>query len=306
MGARGRRGGVGAPASGVRIRHVRADDAPGLPPGRRLRGDHVPLRVLRGGTPARAPVPALPERPSPVAPMAGRGWVAAASGPGRLAVRPNMSHARSTASTITNPFGLPAGRACSGGSLVLLFGSAGDLPASIVALSCACGARAASTASRCGGSSTRRRSSSSVRARPLRGTRLRPTAWSVRCCWAWPSSGIPAASAIAIFKYRLYDIDVVINKTVVFGALAAFITAVYVAIVVGMGVGDRHQGGAEPRPVDPGDRGGRVSCSNRSANASSASRTASSTANGPPPTRCCRASRRTWRRATLAMISFPG
>jgi signal transduction histidine kinase len=47
--------------------------------------------------------------------------------------------------------------------------------------------------------------------------------------------GIPIASAVAILKYRLYDIDVVINKTVVFGALAAFITGVYVAVVVGLG-----------------------------------------------------------------------
>lgn len=46
---------------------------------------------------------------------------------------------------------------------------------------------------------------------------------------------IPIAAGIAILKYRLYDIDLVINKTVVFGALAAFITAVYVAIVVGIG-----------------------------------------------------------------------
>ncbi len=46
---------------------------------------------------------------------------------------------------------------------------------------------------------------------------------------------IPIGAGIAIFKYRLYDIDVVINKTVVFGGLAAFITAVYVAIVVGIG-----------------------------------------------------------------------
>ena len=46
---------------------------------------------------------------------------------------------------------------------------------------------------------------------------------------------IPAASLVAILKYRLYDIDVVIKKTVVYAALAAFITGVYVAIVVGIG-----------------------------------------------------------------------
>jgi signal transduction histidine kinase len=46
---------------------------------------------------------------------------------------------------------------------------------------------------------------------------------------------IPVAIGIAILKYRLYDIDVVINKTLLFGAMAAFITLVYVAIVVGIG-----------------------------------------------------------------------
>jgi signal transduction histidine kinase len=46
---------------------------------------------------------------------------------------------------------------------------------------------------------------------------------------------IPVAAGIAIFKYRLYDIDVVISKTIVYGSLAAFITAVYVLIVAGIG-----------------------------------------------------------------------
>src|SRR6266550_3161067 len=44
---------------------------------------------------------------------------------------------------------------------------------------------------------------------------------------------IPVAAAIAILKYRLYDIDVVIRKTVVLGTIAVFITAVYMALVVG-------------------------------------------------------------------------
>jgi len=45
---------------------------------------------------------------------------------------------------------------------------------------------------------------------------------------------IPIAVGVAILKYRLYDIDVIITKTVVFGALAAFITVVYVAVVAGV------------------------------------------------------------------------
>jgi signal transduction histidine kinase len=49
------------------------------------------------------------------------------------------------------------------------------------------------------------------------------------------AAGLPAAIAIAVFRYRLYDIDVVISRTLVYGALAAFITAVYVGIVVGVG-----------------------------------------------------------------------
>lgn len=36
-------------------------------------------------------------------------------------------------------------------------------------------------------------------------------------------------------KYRLYDIDVVINKTVVYAALALFVSGVYVGLVVGVG-----------------------------------------------------------------------
>jgi signal transduction histidine kinase len=45
----------------------------------------------------------------------------------------------------------------------------------------------------------------------------------------------PVAVGLSIFKYRLYDIDVVISRTLVYGSLAVFITAVYVGIAVGIG-----------------------------------------------------------------------
>jgi signal transduction histidine kinase len=47
--------------------------------------------------------------------------------------------------------------------------------------------------------------------------------------------GIPVAAALAILRYRLYDIDVVISKTLVYAGLAFLIGAVYVGIVVGIG-----------------------------------------------------------------------
>jgi len=46
---------------------------------------------------------------------------------------------------------------------------------------------------------------------------------------------VPAAIAVSIFKYRLFDIDVVISRTILFGGLATFITLAYVGIVFGLG-----------------------------------------------------------------------
>jgi MFS family permease len=51
----------------------------------------------------------------------------------------------------------------------------------------------------------------------------------------WSFGLIPIAIGVAVLRYRLYDIDVVIRKTVVVGVLAAFIALVYVAIVAGAG-----------------------------------------------------------------------
>jgi signal transduction histidine kinase len=46
---------------------------------------------------------------------------------------------------------------------------------------------------------------------------------------------IPGSCGIAILKHGLYELDVVVSKTVAYGVLAAFFTAVYVAVVVGIG-----------------------------------------------------------------------
>jgi signal transduction histidine kinase len=52
---------------------------------------------------------------------------------------------------------------------------------------------------------------------------------------------IPIAIGVSVLRYHLFDIDIVINRALLVGALAVFITVVYVAIVVGVGtlVGSR-------------------------------------------------------------------
>ncbi len=57
-----------------------------------------------------------------------------------------------------------------------------------------------------------------------------------------PVVGIPAACAVAILKYRLYDLDVVVKKTVVAALVAVAFTAIYALIVVAAGAITGHSG----------------------------------------------------------------
>jgi len=57
------------------------------------------------------------------------------------------------------------------------------------------------------------------------------------CLWA--------AIGIAVLKYRLYEIDIVISKAVLYGSLAVFVTAVYAGLIVGVGA----MAGGRDRPL---------------------------------------------------------
>jgi signal transduction histidine kinase len=52
-----------------------------------------------------------------------------------------------------------------------------------------------------------------------------------RLAWAIVFSALPIATSIAILKHRLYDIDLVINRTLVYGGLSTTIIGIYVLVV---------------------------------------------------------------------------
>lgn len=72
-----------------------------------------------------------------------------------------------------------------------------------------------------------------------------PTPWwgpASELGWWLSLSILPVCLTIAITRYRLWDVDVVINRTLVYGALTAIVLAVYGLLVGGMGVLFQTQG----------------------------------------------------------------
>lgn len=60
---------------------------------------------------------------------------------------------------------------------------------------------------------------------------------------------IPIAIAVAILKYRLYDVDLVINRTLVYGLLTALLVGVYAVIAVSLGAAVRTVAGQENNSI---------------------------------------------------------
>jgi len=64
----------------------------------------------------------------------------------------------------------------------------------------------------------------------------------ITVCVVLPLTFFPVTLAISILRYRLWDVDIVLNRTLVYGVLTASVVAIYVAMVTGLGALFQSQG----------------------------------------------------------------
>jgi hypothetical protein len=68
--------------------------------------------------------------------------------------------------------------------------------------------------------------------------------------WLLLIASMPAGTGIAILRHRLYDIDLLINRTLVYGSLTAILAALYFGMVIGaQTVSQALTGQTQPNPL---------------------------------------------------------
>jgi hypothetical protein len=77
-------------------------------------------------------------------------------------------------------------------------------------------------------------------------TDLLPPSGVVDLLYGFVVALVPVAAGVAVLRYRLYDIDRLINRTLVYGALTALLGAVYAAAVLVLGQLSGEVGGNPP------------------------------------------------------------
>ncbi|HEY2959072.1 MAG TPA: hypothetical protein VGM21_12820 [Actinomycetota bacterium] len=121
----------------------------------------------------------------------------------------------------------------------------------------------------------------------------RPAAWIDEWAVAAAVAAVPVAVAVAILRHHLLDIDVVVNRALVYGGLTVCLAAVYGAVVAGLGA-LTHDRGVGASLVAAGLVAvGATRCTA----ACRQGWTGCCTATGPIPTRRCRGWAGGWRRA---------